>query len=211
MVSAVNLMAKNKLNSDNVSDVIDNQSASLKSDDQLMVSYARGDKLAFDQLYLRYKQPVYRYLFRNCSNIHATDEMFQEVWLRLITASKRYQNKGKFRAWIFTLAHNCLIDYYRKSAKLSLQKTDSAETIEATSLEQASSITTISDERQGKIIHRILSELPQEQKEAFYLRQDSDFSINEIAAIQQVTPEAAKSRLRYAYKKLRGALEDRNS
>ncbi|HIG39802.1 MAG: sigma-70 family RNA polymerase sigma factor [bacterium] len=86
------------------------------SDDQLMQAYARGKTDAFDQLYLRYKQPLYGYLYRNCHRTEV-DELFQEIWLRVIASQSRYKGNNKFRAWIFTLAHNCLVDHYRKTER----------------------------------------------------------------------------------------------
>ncbi len=175
-----------------------------RSDDQLMLAYARGDKAAFDQLYGRYKQPIYNYLYRNCRRQPTVEEIFQDVWLKLISASKRYQTKDRFRQWLFTLAHNCLVDYYRRAEKERLRD-EMPEDIEAM---QLATERQANDTETSEAIRLAILALPDDQRQAFWLREESGFSIKEIAEIQEITTEAAKSRLRYAYQKLRQQLEE---
>ena len=86
------------------------------SDDLLMLRYARGERGAFDVLYARYKQPLYGFFYRNCHS-SVVDELFQDVWLRVIASARRYESKNKFRSWLFTMAHNCLVDFHRSSKR----------------------------------------------------------------------------------------------
>lgn len=178
------------------------------SDDSLMLAYGRGDEAAFEAIYLRYKQPIYQYLFRNCNDLQATDEMFQTVWLRLISAAQRYQSRGRFRSYLFTLAHNALVDFYRANQKNKLQEDDPHPEIDNTPSADRGNIEQISAAQRQEIMEGTLNAMSAVQREAFYLRQESDFSIEEIAEIQNISREAAKSRLRYAYGKLRSALRD---
>ena len=85
-----------------------------KGDDELMIAYQAGDKRAFDELYRRFKQPLYSFLTRQSGGESVSGELFQDVWLRVISSSKRYSSRGRFRSWLFTLAHNRLVDYYRQ-------------------------------------------------------------------------------------------------
>jgi len=175
------------------------------SDDQLMVSFGRGDRSAFDFLYARYKQPLYGYLYRNCGNEASIDELFQDIWLKVIASSSRYKRRGKFRSWIFTLAHHCIVDFYRKSARQAVKQS----AVE----ELASNQSTESSVRDSEVLLAVqtaIASLPLEQRQAFCLREESGFSVKEIAEIQDISVEAAKSRLRYAYSKLRIRLADQN-
>lgn len=175
------------------------------SDDQLMVSFGRGDRSAFDLLYARYKQPLYGYLYRNCGNEASIDELFQDIWLKVIASSSRYKRRGKFRSWIFTLAHHCIVDFYRKSARQAVKQS----AVE----ELASNQSTESSVRDSEVLLAVqtaIASLPLEQRQAFCLREESGFSVKEIAEIQDISVEAAKSRLRYAYVKLRIKLADQS-
>ncbi len=87
------------------------------TDDQLLIAYNRGEQRAFDLLYARYRHPLYGYLYRHLNCETQAGELFQDVWLRVIASSSRFENRGRFRSWIFTLAHNRLVDFYRGSEK----------------------------------------------------------------------------------------------
>ena len=175
------------------------------SDDQLMVSFGRGDRSAFDMLYARYKQPLYGYLYRNCGNEASIDELFQDIWLKVVASSSRYKRKGKFRSWIFTMAHHCIVDFYRKSGRQAVEQPFEEEFASETSIENA-----VQDREIRLAVQAAIVCLPLEQRQAFCLREESCFSVKEIAEIQDISVEAAKSRLRYAYGKLRERLADQS-
>ncbi len=162
-------------------------------DDALYRAYGAGKKSAFDVLYQRYKQPIYNYLYRSCSDSQDADELFQQVWLRVVAAAANYRSHGRFRSWLFTVAHNCIVDFYRKYRPPESEFVDDhhSENPDYETMDVA-----------GKLRFAI-SQLPADQRQAFYLRQESGFSVREIAVIQGIESEAAKSRLRYAYEKLR--------
>jgi len=171
------------------------------TDDRLMLSYCKGNQRAFDRLYARYQKPLYNYLLRNCRAEHIAGELYQDVWLRVISSSKNYTNKGKFRSWVFTLAHNRLVDYYRRAEHQYLKDPDT-EVLKGDNEPEKAVLT---NEALGSI-EAILQTLPFEQRQAFYLREENGFCVKEIAEIQDISAEAAKSRLRYAYAKLRTAI-----
>ncbi len=180
------------------------------SDDQLMVSFGRGDRSAFDQLYSRYKQPLYGYLFRNCGHTVFVEELFQDVWLRVIASAPRYQRKGRFRSWVFTLAHNCMVDYYRRSSRQSVELHVEAGVVDEHFASEQTVAEDFTDSEINTAIQKAIACLPLDQRQAFCLREESGFSVKEIAQIQGITAEAAKSRLRYAYQKLRTSLADQH-
>ena len=169
-------------------------------DDQLMTAYRNGDGSAFDTLYGKYRDTLYGYFYRHCYNDQHASELFQEVWLRVIASSKRFEGQGRFRSWIFTLAHNCLVDFYRKQEKEQLHG-DYTES-EADGTPDGA----VGESQFRTALEQSLARLPLDQRQAFYLREEQGFSVKEIAEIQGITVEAAKSRLRYAFGKLRNSL-----
>ena len=82
-------------------------------DDLLVASYLKGELRSFDSLYERYRQKVYAYVIKNVGQRYA-DEVFQDVWVKILVGVERYAEKGKFRSWLFTFAHNTVADHYRK-------------------------------------------------------------------------------------------------
>ena len=84
------------------------------SDEQLMIAYRDGDAGAFDTLYRKHKGGVYRYMLRQCRDAGVADELFQDVWMNLIRARASYTVQAKFTTYIYKMAHNRLIDHYRK-------------------------------------------------------------------------------------------------
>src|SRR5687768_6944765 len=84
-------------------------------DAQLMLAYARGEMRAFETLYSRHRGALYRYLTRQARDGEVANDLFQEVWSRVIVNRARYEPRAKFRTFLFTLAHNCFIDHCRRS------------------------------------------------------------------------------------------------
>jgi len=91
--------------------------ATMSDDDdaQLMLAYARGEMRAFETLYSRHRGALYRYLMRQAHDNEIANDLFQEVWSRVIVNRARYEPRAKFRTFLFTLAHNCFIDHCRRS------------------------------------------------------------------------------------------------
>ena len=95
----------------------DNQ---VETDEALMCAYAEGDTAAFDQLYQRHKDALYRYIFRQLGNESLVAEQFQEVWGKLIAKRESYQahkNQAQFKTWLYRIAHNQMVDCYRAQGR----------------------------------------------------------------------------------------------
>src|SRR5215212_11337835 len=82
-------------------------------DEQLMLAYAGGDAAAFEALYARHKGPLYRFVVRSVKARGEAEELFQDVWMRAIEARERYAPQAKFTTWLYTIAHNRLVDHWR--------------------------------------------------------------------------------------------------
>src|SRR5882724_3756223 len=83
------------------------------SDEQLMLAYAAGDATAFDALYGRHKGPLFRFVLRSVKGRAQAEEIFQDVWMRAVEARSRYEPRAKFTTWLYTIAHNRIVDYWR--------------------------------------------------------------------------------------------------
>jgi len=179
------------------------------SDENLMMSYASGDTAAFEILYVRHKGSVYRYMLNLCRNEAIAEELFQEVWMKLINARENYQVKAKFTTYLYKLAHNQFIDHYRKqNVRIVLDQSVEVDDVEQ---DQSSNNNPEKQVQTKQTINRLcelLDALPNEQREVFLLREETGMSIPEIAETLGINQEAAKSRLRYAVSKLRTGLSD---
>jgi RNA polymerase sigma-70 factor (ECF subfamily) len=180
------------------------------SDEALMIAYRDGDAAAFTLLYTRHRGGLYRYLLRQCGKAAAAEELFQDVWLNLIRARTRYVAEARFATYLYRIAHNRLIDHYRRAAlRPAAYDRDDSDTIAELPADGRSQ----PDARlQGKAaVQRfmvLLNDLPEPQREAFVMHEESGLSIEEIARATGVNTETAKSRLRYALAKLRRGLEE---
>jgi RNA polymerase sigma-70 factor (ECF subfamily) len=171
-----------------------------------MLRYRDGDVSAFEALYTRYKGVLYRYLLRQCGQVAIAEELFQDVWLHLVRTRERYTVRAKFTTYLFHLAHNRLVDYYRQQAHRSQGSRDGAKNAPETFI-LATPPAALEDHaharRQVTQLLELLATLPGEQREAFLLHEEAGMSLEEIAAVTGVQRETAKSRLRYAVNRLR--------
>jgi len=180
------------------------------SDEALMLQFQAGISPAFEILYSRHKGGVYRYLLRQGTRQPMAEELAQDVWLNLIRARASYVPSAKFTTYVYRLAHNRLIDHFRAGGKVSSRAaSDEDEEVEnlpapASYGPEAHAVAA----EQGRRMKQAIRALPQHQREAFVLQQESDLSVEEIAALTGVSFETAKSRLRYASAKLRADLKD---
>ena len=84
------------------------------TDEQLMLAYAAGDATAFETLYARHKGGLYRFVQRGIKERGIAEELFQEIWVRVIEARQRYAPQARFSTWLYTIAHNRMVDHWRK-------------------------------------------------------------------------------------------------
>lgn len=181
------------------------------TDEALMLRYASGVAESFDVLYGRHRAGVYRYLLRHCGNAGIADELFQDVWTSLIRTRATYAPTARFAAFLYTLAHNRLVDHWRATGALD---TVSIDADEATTDAVHALHGARSDEPDARAArHEVAAQLraafaalPTMQRDAFLLQQESGLSLLEIATLTGVGVETVKSRLRYAIAKLRADL-----
>ena len=167
------------------------------SDDDLMLGFAAGSYTDFEALYARHKDAVYRYFLRVTDPANAADA-HQETWTRIVANRGRYRPAGRFRAYLFTVAHNVVMDQFRRPAWETGQDpepvADGSPEADASASETAA--------RLNDLIER----LPVVQREALIMHKEAGLTIGEIATITGVTSEGVKSRLRYAMTKLKDGM-----
>ena len=188
------------------------------ADEVLMLRYKEGDLEAFEILLERYQQPLFNFVLRFCNNYQQAEDLVQEVFLRLIKSAKTYEPKAKFSTYIYTFAHNICVDNFRRGKK---RKTTSLS--QPLDVEQELTLEdTVKDERANpekeyrqrtleKALQEAVSELPEEQREVFLLREQMNLPFEEIARVVGCLPSTAKSRMRYALQSIRQKLEKRFS
>lgn len=174
-------------------------------DSALMLRYRDGDVAAFEALYRRHNDSLYRYLLRLSLNAATADDLFQETWGKIVKARQNYRPTAKFSTFLFRVAHNCFIDYVRRNKRhtaeididpdLSATADDSPEYLAERHLAR-------------RRLTACLAKIPDDQRDVFLLHEEAGLSIDEIAQITNVNRETAKSRLRYAVGKLKRALAE---
>src|SRR5919206_2448580 len=168
------------------------------ADEELMLAYRAGDAAAFDTLYRRHRAPLYRFVLRSVKSRSLGEELFQEIWMRVIEARARYAPQAKFTTWLYTIAHHHLVDHWRKRGlTLVALEGDEHQGAAPDPAEQAQARESLAR------FAAALEALPPLQREAFLLHEEGGLTIAEIAAATGTHEEAAKSRLRYALAKLK--------
>jgi RNA polymerase sigma-70 factor (ECF subfamily) len=180
------------------------------SDEELMLRFGGGDAAAFDALYERHRGGVFRYLLRQCSNRAAAEELFQDIWMNLVQARSRYRVEAKFSTYLYTLAHNRLIDHFRRHRSVDLVSLDQEEDdpLELPGAATLQPERAAESREQAARFLALVAALPPPQREAFLLQEEGGLTLEEIAGVTGSNREAVKSRLRYALAKLREGMKD---
>lgn len=182
------------------------------SDEALMLAYAQhGDVRAFDTLYERLSLPMWRFVWRSVGDRAMADDIAQDTWFNVVRAAASYRPTARFKTWLFTLAHNRMVDHLRaKKPQVSLN----ADTKEGQALANTLAIDSgfgplqqVEHRQQAQALLDALAELPELQREAFLMQAEAGLSLAEIAEATGTHTETVKSRLRYARQKLRQSLE----
>ncbi len=175
------------------------------SDEQLMLDYQAGDMDAFETLYRKHKGPLYRYFVRQLHQQQLAEDLYQDTWGKVITAAAQYQVTAKFTTWLYKIAHNLLIDHVRAVKPLDkvapLGEDETMDSLEADS--QASPESQLQQQQQVDMMKQCIAKLPPVQKEAFLLNIEMGMTAAAISDIANVTLEATKSRIRYAYQSIK--------
>jgi RNA polymerase sigma factor (sigma-70 family) len=193
-------------------------SLSQETDESLMMRFGRGEAAAFEFLYRRHELRVFRYLQRNVKNEAAANDLMQEVWFAVVRGAANYQATAKFSTWLFTIAHNRMVDMIRANHRLqSLDTSDVASSEDPDSVgpslldrlaidRKLEPLVQVQSQDEAAALLSAVAQLPAEQRSAFLLQAEGELSVEEIAEATGSNFETVKSRLRYARAKLRQLL-----
>ena len=183
------------------------------SDSVLIVNYLDGNQNSLEQLIHRHKNRVFAYILMVVKDKQLADDIFQDTFIKVINTIQAgsYKEEGKFIQWVMRIAHNLIIDYFRKSKRLPVIDNDNSEydifdTIQFTDV-------SVEDKMILDQIHRdvreLIEHLPKEQKDVLYMRHYSDMSFKDIAEHTDVSINTALGRMRYALINLRKLIEEK--
>jgi len=183
------------------------------SDSELIAKYIDGSQHSLELLIHRHKNRVFAYILMVVKDKQLADDIFQDTFIKVINTIQAgsYKEEGKFIQWVMRIAHNLIIDYFRKSKRIPVVDNDSSEfdifdTIQFTdaSVEDKMILDQI-----YKDVRELIEHLPPEQKEVLFMRHYSDMSFKDIAEQTDVSINTALGRMRYALINLRKLIKDK--
>lgn len=184
-----------------------------------MIEFQRGDAAAFDALLSRHRRGLFSFLTRQVGNATVAEDLFQDVCERVIKQAPTYQVKAKFTTWMYTIARNRCVDYYRRQSHRKADSLDrpisaGSENGEAPLLGDTIAGDCAGPDQQADRAHTraaietCVAQLEPDQREVFLLREVHGLRFDEIASITGANVSTVKSRMRYAMKHLRRMLTD---
>jgi len=182
------------------------------SDEQLLEAWLAGDATAFDRVYARHRVGVYRYVLRHVRNRATADELHQDVWLRVVQSGQRFDLDASFASWLYRIARNRVIDHWRARRAFVSLDDDSGDAgapivVALAAADSDDPLMRNIEAEDRERLFEALSGLPLAQRDAFLLHVEGGLSIAQIASVTAAPAETVKSRLRYAYARLRTAME----
>lgn len=187
---------------------------SIKQSDQILVqSYLSGDEAAFEVLIRKHKDKVFAFILSKLKNYNLAHDVFQDTFIKVINSLKRgkYNEEGKFVPWVMRIAHNLVIDHFRRQKKTrSIAPTKYFDIFDVISTDEKNAEEILIDEQITSDVRKLIQELPFDQKEVLMMRYYRDLSFKEIAEITDVSINTALGRMRYAVINLRKLVEKHN-
>lgn len=184
------------------------------TDEELVVLYAQGDNTAFDVLLNRHKSSIHSYIYFIVRNKELTEDIFQETFVKAIMTIRqgRYNEVGKFSAWITRIARNLIIDFFRQEKAEASVSTDDGnyDVLNRRELSEGTVEDMIIDSQIRADIRKIIMHLPESQREVLMMRYYKNLSFKEIAELTGVSINTALGRMRYAILNLRRVAKENN-
>ena len=181
------------------------------TDETLVALYAQGNNEAFDILLNRYKDRLYAYIYYTVRNEELEEDIFKETLTKAIVTIQqgRYNENGKFPAWLTRIAHNLIIDCFRQEKQENLVSCDEEERnlLNNIRLSEGTVESEIVNHQILSDVRRLIKHLPDEQREVVHMRFYQDLSFKEIAEMTGVSINTSLGRMRYAILNLRRMAE----
>ena len=179
----------------------------MRTDEELVALYATGMDDAFDILLERYKDRLYSYILYNVRNADVAEDIFQETFVKVIVTIRdgRYTESGKFFSWVTRIAHNLIIDFFRREKGENTVSTDESEVdlLNNAKLAERSAQGAIDSEQTLVDLHLLINKLPQEQREVVHMHYFQEMTFKEIAEEKGISINTALGRMRYGILNMR--------
>ena len=186
----------------------------LVNDQELVQAYIKGDQSAIEILINRHRSKVYTYILLTIKNQPLAEDLFQETFIKVIQSLRggKYRDNGRFLSWVIRIAHNLIIDHFRKEKQMNSVSNDDSEVdlFNSKKLSDSNIEELIVNSQIKAEIRTLINELPNDQREVVLLRHYGELSFKEIAEQTDVSINTALGRMRYALINLRKLIKEKD-
>ncbi len=182
------------------------------SDQELIGRYIAGHESALEQLVRRHKSRIFAYILMIVKDKELAEDLFQDTFIKVINTIRlgQYKEEGKFIQWVMRIAHNLIIDYFRKAKRIPvIENRDEYDIFDKVRLPVESVEEMMITEQIHKDVKRLIEYLPKEQKEVLVMRHYGDMSFKDSAEVTNVSINTALGRMRYALINLRKLVQEK--
>jgi RNA polymerase sigma factor (sigma-70 family) len=184
------------------------------NDQELVQAYIKGDQSAIESLINRHRSKVFTYILLTIKNQQLAEDLFQETFIKVIQSlsSGKYRDNGRFLSWVIRIAHNLIIDHFRKEKQMSSVSNDDSEVdlFNSRKFSDRNIEEVIVNNQIRAELHSLINELPADQREVVLLRHYGELSFKEIAEQTNVSINTALGRMRYALINLRKMIREKD-
>jgi RNA polymerase sigma-70 factor (ECF subfamily) len=184
------------------------------SDQELVQAFLKGDETCIEILINRHRTKVYTYILLTIKNQALAEDLFQETFIKVIQSLRKnkYRDNGRFLSWVIRIAHNLIIDHFRKEKQLNSVSNDDSDIdlLNSQRLSDDNVEQLMVNDQIRRDLRKLINELPDDQKEVVLLRHFGELSFKEIADHTGVSINTALGRMRYALINLRKMINERN-
>lgn len=181
-----------------------------KTDQELIHIYLDGKETALAALLERYKSKIYTSIYMKVKDEYLAEDIFQETFIKVINTLKggKYNDEGKFLPWVMRIAHNMIIDHFRKEKRApNIVNTEGFDIFDVLDFSDENVESKMLREQRDIDLKKMIQKLPDDQKEVLIMRHFCDMSFKDIADITEVSINTALGRMRYALANLRKMIE----
>ena len=181
-----------------------------KTDQELIHIYLDGKETALAALLERYKSKIYTSIYMKVKDEYLAEDIFQETFIKVINTLKggKYNDEGKFLPWVMRIAHNMIIDHFRKEKRApNIVNTEVFDIFDVLDFSDENVESKMLKEQRDIDLKKMIQKLPDDQKEVLIMRHFCDMSFKDIADITEVSINTALGRMRYALANLRKMIE----
>ncbi|OQX78231.1 MAG: RNA polymerase subunit sigma-24 [Bacteroidetes bacterium 4484_249] len=185
------------------------------TDKELIGKYLQGNHASLEKLISRHQNRIFAYILMIVKNKELADDLFQDTFIKVINTIRAgsYNEEGKFLQWVMRIAHNLIIDHFRKSKRIPVidnSKNEEFNIFDTLNIMEQSVEDRLITEQIHKDVRNLIELLPDEQKEVLFMRHYAEMSFKDIAEVTGVSINTALGRMRYALINLRKLIEEKN-